>query len=125
MKEIVFSLTKKDFIWDYYSGSGAGGQHRNKHKNCVRVYHEPSGARGNCQDYREKRLNEKAAFERMANSKEMQKWLRYEFAKRTGLLAEVEEEVDRLMKPEYIRTEVKVDGKWSEIDEKDLQREEE
>jgi len=27
IKEILFSLTKKDFRWDFYKGSGAGGQY--------------------------------------------------------------------------------------------------
>lgn len=118
-KKLVFSLTKKDFEWDYYSGSGAGGQHRNKHRNCVRVHHPPSGARGNCQDYREKLANERTAFTRMANSPEMQKWLRLEFSRKTGKLQEIEEEVDRMMNPRYIKVEVKEDGKWVEWTEND------
>ena len=33
----------KDFYVEWFSGSGAGGQHRNKHQNCCRVYHLPTG----------------------------------------------------------------------------------
>jgi protein subunit release factor B len=117
--KIIFSLTRKDFEWDYYSGSGAGGQHRNKHRNCVRVHHPPSGARGNSQDHREKLANERAAFTRMANSPEMQKWLRVEAARKTGKLQEVEEEVDRMMQSHNIRIEVKDNGKWVEWKEND------
>lgn len=28
---------------EWYSGSGAGGQHRNKHQNCCRLRHLPTG----------------------------------------------------------------------------------
>lgn len=28
---------------EWYSGSGAGGQHRNKHQNSCRIIHEPTG----------------------------------------------------------------------------------
>ena len=32
-----------DFYVEWFSGSGAGGQHRNKHQNSCRLYHLPSG----------------------------------------------------------------------------------
>lgn len=32
-----------DFRVEWFSGSGAGGQHRNKHANSCRVYHIPTG----------------------------------------------------------------------------------
>jgi len=41
MKEL--HLTKKDFKLDWYSGTGSGGQHRNKHQNCCRITHIESG----------------------------------------------------------------------------------
>ena len=43
IKKLLFSLTKNDFIVTYYSGTGAGGQHRNKHQNCVRIKHKETG----------------------------------------------------------------------------------
>lgn len=33
----------KDFYVEWFSGSGAGGQHRNKHQNSCRLYHLPTG----------------------------------------------------------------------------------
>lgn len=32
-----------DFAVEWYSGSGAGGQHRNKHQNSARITHLPTG----------------------------------------------------------------------------------
>lgn len=33
----------QDYVVEWYSGSGAGGQHRNKHQNSARVTHVPTG----------------------------------------------------------------------------------
>lgn len=38
-----FELRDEDLSLSWYSGSGAGGQHRNKHANCARLTHVPSG----------------------------------------------------------------------------------
>lgn len=38
-----FELDQKDLRIEWYSGTGAGGQHRNKHQNSARVTHVPSG----------------------------------------------------------------------------------
>jgi len=42
-RELLFSITKDDFIIEWYFGSGSGGQHRNKHQNCCRLKHVESG----------------------------------------------------------------------------------
>jgi len=42
-KELLFSLTKKDFKVETFRGSGAGGQHRNKTDSAVRIKHPASG----------------------------------------------------------------------------------
>ena len=39
----LLTLTKKHFEITFFSGKGAGGQHRNKHQNCVRIHHVESG----------------------------------------------------------------------------------
>lgn len=56
-KEIVFN--DKDFKIEWYSGTGAGGQHRNKHQNSCRLTHIDSGTvvTSQCRS-RENSLNE-------------------------------------------------------------------
>lgn len=56
------SWTRKDFNIDWFSGTGAGGQHRNKHQNCVRITHIESGITTVGQNHRERRRNFDEAF---------------------------------------------------------------
>lgn len=57
VKEVTFN--DKDFRIEWYSGTGAGGQHRNKHQNSCRLTHIPTGmvATAQCRS-RENSLNE-------------------------------------------------------------------
>jgi protein subunit release factor B len=66
-KTLVFSATKKDFEITWYSGTGPGGQHRNKHQNCCRIKHIASGLMTTCTEYRERTANLKCAFRKLAN----------------------------------------------------------
>lgn len=59
-------LTKKDFKLDWYSGSGAGGQHRNKHQNCCRITHIDSGITEHGTDSKSRVSNQRTAFTRLA-----------------------------------------------------------
>jgi protein subunit release factor A len=58
MREHLFTLTKKDFKIDYFSGTGAGGQYRNRHKNCVRLTHLASGITVTGQSHRKQKANQ-------------------------------------------------------------------
>lgn len=69
-----FTLGLKDCDVSYFSGTGGGGQHRNRHCNCVRLYHEPSGARVSSQDHREKRKNQLDALRRLAAHPKFRFW---------------------------------------------------
>ena len=110
-KEKLFSVTKKDLVLEYFSGQGGGGQYRNKHKNCCRCKHPPSGAMGVGQDQRSKIQNTKIAFRRMVDSEAFQKWLRIEAARYTGELREIEKKVESELE-HNVREEIRVDGKW-------------
>ena len=55
-------LTKKDFKIEWFSGTGSGGQHRNKHQNCCRITHIESGLSAVGTNSRERTTNQRAAF---------------------------------------------------------------
>ena len=59
-------LTKKDFKIEWFSGTGAGGQHRNKHQNCCRIIHIESGLRSQGTDNKSRVANQKDAFGKLA-----------------------------------------------------------
>jgi len=110
--ELLFSVTKKDLVLEYFSGTGGGGQHRNKHQNSCRCKHPDSGAMGVCQDQRSKAQNTKMAFRRMVESEKFQKWLKMEACRATGQIAEVEKKVEMEMK--NVKVEVKDEkGRWA------------
>lgn len=64
MEEI--HLTKKDFKVSWYSGQGAGGQHRNKSSNCCRITHIGSGLTTQGTSSRSRVTNQREAFHRLA-----------------------------------------------------------
>jgi len=109
-RKLLFSVTKKNLRWDYFRGSGAGGQKRNKTENCCRCTHEPSGAVGKSEEGRSKEQNRKKAFRRMAESKEFQQWTRIEAARAMGTLIDIDKKVEQSMMK--ITVEVVEDGKW-------------
>lgn len=114
-KEKLFSVTAADCRWDYYRGSGKGGQARNKTENCVRCTHIASGAVGKSEDGRSKDLNKRTAFERMCNTDIFQKWCHKEAMRKSGELALIDAKVESQMREAI--TEIKVDGKWTEVKE--------
>ena len=105
MKQKILSLTKKDFEISFYSGSGAGGQHRNKHKNCVRIYHRPSECLATGADCKSKTQNKKNAFKRLTSKKSFQSWLKLEINKKTLDLESIETAVDTAMEEKNLLVE--------------------
>jgi protein subunit release factor B len=113
-KELLFSLTQKDFEWDFVRGSGKGGQKRNKTSNAVRCRHAASGALGYAEDSRSQSQNRQLAFKRMVETPEFKKWHRLEVARRTGELLDIRRRVDKeVQNPKITKVEVHDDqGRW-------------
>lgn len=110
-KELLFTITAADCRWDYYRGSGAGGQHRNKTDSACRCTHLASGAVGQAEDDRSQHVNKRLAFKRMAESKTFKAWHVMEVARRTGELQRINEQIDFDMK-HRIKVEVQEKGRW-------------
>jgi len=115
MKELLFSITKRDLKIDYFSGSGAGGQHRNKHQNCVRMYHGDSGVRTTGQSSKERKANLQEAFKNLAQHAKFKMWQNMKVQEiLTG--RSLEDQVKKLMEPQNIKIEGKdFDGRWTEV----------
>jgi len=60
-----FELDEKELRWDWFSGTGAGGQHRNRHCNCLRLKHLPTGIQVTSQNHRDRPSNEREAIEKL------------------------------------------------------------
>ena len=57
-----FCYGKKDFKIEWFSGTGPGGQNRNKVQTCVRITHIPSGLMATGQRDRSRTANFRTAF---------------------------------------------------------------
>ena len=55
-------ITEEQFRYEWFSGTGKGGQHRNKHQNCCRCIHEPTGIQANGTNSRSREDNKHAAY---------------------------------------------------------------
>lgn len=105
MKEKVFSILKKELGISYFSGTGAGGQHRNRHMNCVRMFHKESDTKITCQDYREKNKNERGALKRLVGAKSFKNWVRKVVAMSEVDREKLNREVDKMMAPKNLKIE--------------------
>ena len=111
-RELLFSVTKKDLDITWFSGTGNGGQYRNKHQNCCRIIHRESGAMGTGQSQRDRSSNLKEALNNLANTSKFQTWIKVKTAEVTGVKAQIEEAVDKAMDEKNLKVEVKEDDKW-------------
>lgn len=115
-RELLYSITEKDFELQWFSGTGAGGQHRNKHQNCVRLHHKNSGARATGQSHKERRANRDEAFLGIVNSVKFKMWQHQKLEEiRTGQT--IKQRIKKMMSPENLKIEFRgVDGQWQEDD---------
>jgi len=112
----AFSYARKDFALDWYSGTGKGGQHRNKHQNCLRLTHIPSGITVMAADGRDRPTNQRVACERLRPK--LEAWIRAQIG-----------ETEYPRSDEVIRTYHEADNRvidhasgaqiaWSELDKR-------
>lgn len=114
MKKTVFSLTAKDFKIEFFRGSGAGGQHRNKTSSCCRITHEESGVSCVGTEFREQHRNRELAFKRLCDNKFFKAWC----ALRASEIENgktIEQEVEESMRPENLKITIKENGQWKNI----------
>ena len=119
MKELLYSVTTDDLDIDWFSGTGCGGQYRNKHQNCCRIRHKDSGAIATGQSQRDRVSNLKEAMENLTKSPKFKAWVKVRVGEVTGEKADIEAKVDRAMR--HLKFEVKDEsGNWKEVQESDI-----
>lgn len=114
MRELLFSITKKDLRVEWFRGSGKGGQARNKTSNCCRITHLESGAVGVGQEGRSAARNQETAFLAMFHSPKFQAWYKMRCGRALLTEAEIKLNVQRMMRPEnlLIETYDPTKGRW-------------
>lgn len=104
-KELLFSLTKKDFEIQTFRSGGNGGQNQNKRDTGVRIIHKDSGAVGESREHRTQLQNRKAAFERMVKTKEFQVWHKLKASMIMKGIFDIQKELDKQMEEKNIKVE--------------------
>lgn len=112
-KELLFSLSKKDFEIQTFRSGGPGGQHQNKTNSGVRIIHKESGVRGESREERSQHRNKKTAFKRLVENPKFKLWCN----RKAGEIIDkktLEQKVNELMSEENLKIETKENGKWKE-----------
>lgn len=106
MKEKLFSVTASDCRWDFYKGTGSGGQKKNKTENCCRCTHIASGAVATSESGRSKEHNKKQAFLKMSKTPVFISWIKAEILRKTGEAEDVEKKVEnQLLNETFVQIE--------------------
>jgi len=105
MKELLFSVTKKDLEIQTFRSGGKGGQNQNKRETGVRIIHRESGAVGESREHRDQLQNKKVAFERMVKTKEFQVWHKLQAAIIMQGQRDINRELDKMMDEKNLKIE--------------------
>ena len=118
-KELLFSVTKKDFDIQTFCSGGPGGQHQNKTASGVRICHRESGAVGESRSERSQHQNKRLAMQRLSSSVKFRLWVNRKVHEvKTG--KSIEKLVDESLVPENLKFESHDEnGKWVELKEKE------
>lgn len=109
---------------EVFRAGGNGGQKQNKTSSGVRLRHPESGAVAESREHTSQLQNKKAAFRRLAETPEMQTWLRKKTSEmmmskqeRERIEAEIARNVERAMAEENLMYEVHgEDGQWVRVE---------
>jgi len=115
-KELLFKITKKDFEINWFSGHGAGGQKRNKCKNCCRLKHIESGATGIGQSQKSQIQNKKDALLNLINSDVFKNWHRIKCGQILGTIKDIDEIYNQWLRDENFKYEININGEFIEVD---------
>lgn len=97
----------------HFCAGGPGGQKQNKTSSGARVIHHPSGARGESREQRSQLQNTKAAFRRMAESRQFRVWVNRQMWENP---LPPEEQVAREMDPKNLLVMGRDGDRWKIID---------
>lgn len=117
-KQLLFSITRKDFRVDTFRSGGKGGQHQNKTESGVRITHIESGAVGESREERDQIRNKEKAFQKLVNSSRFKAWHKTKTAFMCQGIKDSEKEIERIvddtMKQDNLKIEVKDEqGRWT------------
>jgi protein subunit release factor A len=96
-RELLFSLTKKDFRIDTFRSGGPGGQYQNTTDSGVRITHIESGASGESREERSQNQNKKKALEKLVKTPTFQIWQKrkaFEMMGRVKTKEQIKQEVE-------------------------------
>jgi protein subunit release factor B len=116
-RQLLFSLTKKDFELQFFRCGGKGGQKQNKTSSGCRVIHRESGAVGESREERSQIQNKKNAFERCVKHPKFKIWHSMR-VQECLTKVKMEDRVNEMMNPKNILIECKNENdEWEKIDE--------
>jgi protein subunit release factor A len=104
-KELLFSITRKDFRIDTFRSGGKGGQNQNKRDTGVRITHLDSGAVGESREERSQLQNKKNAFRRCIESEKFKIWHKIKTSECFLDFRKIEEKVDKMMDEKNLKIE--------------------
>ncbi len=115
-KELLFTITRKDFDVQTFRSGGKGGQHQNKVESGVRIIHRASGAVGESRTDRSQHRNRRLALERLVGSVKFKVWQSRVVHELTSGKT-IEQMVNEAMALENIKTEIRDEnGRWKLAD---------
>ena len=117
-KQLLFSVTRKDLVFQTFKSGGKGGQHQNKTESGVRIIHPTSGAVGESRTERSQHQNRKLALQRLVESAKFKVWHARKVNEMLGQIEDqqkLNERVERSMCEHNLKLEVKKNGKWVQV----------